>query len=101
MSRSKTWTPFSIATGAASGMIGRSRWNGAKTDWASARRPAEVCSFLPPIVPGPPRVHTSATAPKLLRMKSRRDHASAGGRNGFGGALIRAPSRPGGARARS
>jgi hypothetical protein len=73
-------------------MIGRSRWNGANGDCARARRPADVWSFRPPIVPGAPKVHSSANDPMPLRMKSRRDQASAGGRNASRRGVIPVPA---------
>ncbi len=61
-------------------MRGSSRRNGSNGDRACARMAAEVTTRRPPSEPGVPTVHSSATDAKPLRMKSRRDHASAGGR---------------------
>ncbi len=63
-------------------MIGRSRWNGANGDCA-LRAPAGRRLELPAADRRRARrsVHSSANEPMLLRMKSRRDQASAGGRN--------------------
>ena len=54
---------------------------------AWARRAADVTTRSPRSVSVPPIVHSSANDPMLLRMKSRRDQASAGGRNGLRGRL--------------
>ena len=76
-------------------MIGRSRWNGLNGDAACERRAADVTledlvtssPFSDDVVPN---VHTSASEYEPLRMKSRRDHASAGGRKLF---ISGSPSR--------
>ena len=76
------------ATGTSSGMRGRSRWKGVKGDLACERIAAEVTVALRGRrTSGAATVHSSASEPKPLCMKSRRDHASAGGRK-----LIASPS---------
>ena len=50
---------------------------------AWARSAADVTSALPRRLPGAATVHSSAIEPKPLRMKSRRDQASAGAWSGF------------------
>src|SRR5215207_5141367 len=84
-------TPRSLLTGDSTGMSGRSRWNGTNGETARARRAAEVTTRFPRRVSVPPIVHSSANDPMLLRMKSRRDQASAGGPNGLEAGI---PYRP-------
>ena len=70
-----------LETGSSSGIRGRSRWKGSNGERAWRRSAAEVTSALPPRrAAGEAIVHSSASEPKPLRIRSRRDHASAGGR---------------------
>ena len=67
-------------------MIGRSRRNGLerRLRLRAPRRRRSTTLPAAAACPAPPSVHSSANEPKLLRMKSRRDQASAGGRKGVG-----------------